>query len=102
VAVLLGTAPDLLVVVGGAEHTAEYPPGAGGSLRDFAVPFAVGADPVLPLTRTIGKWLLAGAGAPIPPAAWWGIASGALTADLRYAAAPFKVSYYVATWVRAH
>jgi hypothetical protein len=194
VAVLLGAAPDLLVVVGGAGHTVEYPPAAGGSLCDFGVPFAVGADPVLPLSLTIGKWLLAGADPGGPPAAWWGIASGAatadclnlgeklaalaprvallamgdgpgrrargvpratdpgadryddqltaalaaadpgalaaldprrdeelfvagraawqvlagaasqaaFTADLRYAAAPFEVSYYVATWVRAH
>ena len=194
VAVLLGAAPDLLVVVGGAGHTGEYPPAAGGSLRDFAVPFAVGTDPVLPLSLTIGTWLLAGAVPGRPPAAWWGIASGAATADclnlgeklaalaprvallamgdgpgrrargvpgaadpaadryddqvtaalaagdpgalaaldpghdgellvagraawqvlagaaspgafaadLRYAAAPFEVSYYVATWVRAH
>ena len=194
VAVLLGAAPDLLVVVGGAGHTAEYPPAAGGSLRDFAVPFTVGGDPGLPLSLTIGKWLLAGVAPGGPPAAWWGIASGAatadclnlgeklaalaprvallamgdgpgrrargvpgatdpgadryddqvtaalaaadpgalaaldpgrdeelfvagraawqvlagaaprgaFTADLRYAAAPFEVSYYVATWVRAH
>jgi len=27
---------------------------------------------------------------------------GFFAADLRYAAAPFEVSYYVATWVRAH
>jgi hypothetical protein len=194
VTVLLGAAPDLLVVVGGAGHTAEYPPAAGGSLCDFGVPFTVGADPVLPLSLTIGKWLLPGADPGGPPAAWWGIASGAATADclnlgeklaalaprvallamgdgpgrrargvpgaadpgadryddqlttalaaadpgalaaldprcdeelfvagraawqvlagaasgaafsadLRYAAAPFEVSYYVATWVRAH
>ena len=194
VAVLLGEAPDLLVVVGGAGQTAEYPAAAGGSLRDFGVPFTLGADPVLPLSLTIGKWLLAGVGPGGPPVAWWGIASGAVTADcmnlgeklaalaprvallvmgdgpgrrargvpgatdpgadryddqvsaalaaadpgalaaldprrdqelfvagraawqvlagaaspgaftaeLRYAAAPFEVSYYVATWVRAH
>jgi hypothetical protein len=194
VAVLLGAAPDLLVVAGGAGQTAEYPAAAGGSLRDFAVPFTVGADPVLPLSLTIGKWLLAGVVPPIPPVTWQGIASGtatadclslgeklaalaprvallamgdgpgcrargvpgatdpgadgydsqvtaalaaadagalavldpgrdqelfvagraawqvlagaasagAFTADLRYAAAPFEVSYYVATWVRAH
>ncbi len=206
VAVLLGTAPDLLVVVGGAGQTVEYlaaappppgattPPGPGGSLRDFGVPFTLGADPVLPLSLTIGKWLLTGAAPGGPPVAWWGIASGAVTADclnlgeklaalaprvallvmgdgpgrrargvpgatdpgadryddqvsaalaaadpgalaaldprrdeelfvagraawqvlagaassgaftadLRYAAAPFEVSYYVATWVRAH
>ena len=194
VAVLVGEAPDLLVVVGGAGQTAEYPPGPGGSLRDFGVPFTLGADPVLPLSLTIGKWLLTGAAPGGPPVAWWGIASGAVTADclnlgeklaalaprvallvmgdgpgrrargvpgatdpgadryddqvsealaaadpgalaaldarrdeelfvagraawqvlagaaspgaftadLRYAAAPFEVSYYVATWVRAH
>ena len=194
VAVLLGAAPDLLVVAGGAGQTAEYPAAAGGSLRDFAVPFTVGAEPVLPLSLTIGKWLLAGVVPPIPPVTWQGIASGtpvadclslgeklaalaprvallamgdgpgcrargvpgatdpdadrydsqvtaaltaadsaalatldprrdqelfvagraawqvlagaasadAFTADLRYAAAPFEVSYYVATWVRAH
>lgn len=78
---LLGAAPDLLVVVGGAGHTAEYPPGPGGSLRDFGVPFTLGQDPVLPLSLTIGKWLLAGAVPGRPPAAWWGIASGAATAD---------------------
>jgi hypothetical protein len=195
VAVLLAAAPDLLVVTGGARHTAEYPAGVGGSLADFAVPFTTGAGSGLPLSLTIGKWLLAAAGARIPRAAWWGIASGAapgeclrlgeklaalaprvallamgdgpgrrargvpgaadpgvgryddqvaaalagadpgalaaldprqdeelfvagraawqvlagaadqggaFTAELRYAAAPFEVSYYVATWVRAH
>ena len=194
VAVLLGEAPDLLVVVGGAGQTAEYPAGPGGSLRDFGVPFTLGADPVLPLSLTIGKWLLAGTVPASPPVTWQGIASdaataeclnlgeklaalaprvallvmgdgpgrrargvpgatdpgadryddqvsaalaaadpgalaaldprrdeelfvagraawqvlagaassGAFTADLRYAAAPFEVSYYVATWVRAH
>jgi hypothetical protein len=194
VAVLLGAAPDLLVVAGGGGQTAEYPAAAGGSLRDFAVPFTVGEDPVLPLSLTIGKWLLAGAASSSPPVTWHGIASGtpvadclslgeklaalaprvallamgdgpgcrargvpgatdpaadrydgqvtaalaaadpaalaaldprrdqelfvagraawqvlagaasagAFTAELRYAAAPFEVSYYVATWVRAH
>ena len=52
-----------------------------GSLRDFAVPFTVGAEPVLPLSLTIGKWLLAGAVPPSPPVTWQGIASGAATAD---------------------
>jgi hypothetical protein len=211
VAVLLGASPDLLVVIGGAGQTAEYPttalppsppggstppypPGPGGSLRDFGVPFTVGADPVLPLSLTIGKWLLAGAVPPSAPVTWQAIAfgaaaadclnlgeklaalaprvallvmgdgpgrrargvpgaadpgadryddqvsgalaaadpgalaaldprrdeelfvagraawqvlagaasPGAFTAELRYAAAPFEVSYYVATWVRAH
>jgi hypothetical protein len=81
VAALLGTAPDLLVVVGGAGQTTEYPAIAGGSLGDFAVPFTVGADPVLPLSLTIGKWLLAGAVPPSPPVTWQGIASDAATAE---------------------
>ena len=84
VAVLLGEAPGLLVVVGGAGQTAEYPPGSpgpGGSLRDFGVPFTLGAGPVLPLSLTIGKWLLAGVAPGGPPVAWWGIASSAATAD---------------------
>jgi hypothetical protein len=81
VAVLLGAAPGLLVVVGGSGETAEYPAAAGGSLRDLAVPFTVGADPVLPLSLTIGKWLLAGAVPLSPPVTWQGIASGAATAD---------------------
>jgi hypothetical protein len=194
VAVLIGAAPDLLVVAGGTGQTAEYPAAAGGSLRDFGVSFTVGADPVLPLSLTIGKWLLAGVGPGSQKVSWQGIASGAatadclslgeklaalaprvallvmgdgpgrrargvpgatdpgadryddqvsaalaaadpgalaaldprrdeelfvagraawqvlagaaspgaFTADLRYAAAPFEVSYYVATWVRAH
>jgi hypothetical protein len=194
VAVLLGAAPDLLVVTGGAGQTAEYPAAAGGSLRDFAVPFTVGADPVLPLSLTIGKWLLTGVGPGSQQVTWQAIASsapaadclslgeklaalaprvallamgdgpgrrargvpgatdpdadrydsqvtaalaaadpaalaaldpgrdqelfvagraawqvlagaasaGAFTADLRYAAAPLEVSYYVATWVRTH
>jgi hypothetical protein len=29
-------------------------------------------------------------------------AAGVFAADLRYTAAPFEVSYYVATWMRAH
>jgi hypothetical protein len=194
VAVLLGETPDLLVVTGGAGQTGQYPETAGGTLRDFAVPFTIGADPVLPLSLTIGKWLLAGAAKENQKVTWQAIASGAapadclslgeklaalaprvgllalgdgpgrrargvpgaadpeadryddqvsaalaaadpgalasldprldqdlfvagraawqvlagvaspgaFTADLTYAAAPFEVSYYVATWVRAH
>src|ERR1700745_3992179 len=76
VAVLLGAAPDLLVVAGGAGQTAEYPARAGGSLRDFAVPFTAGADPVLPLSLTIGKWLLAVSGPGSQNVSLQAIASG--------------------------
>jgi len=68
-------------VAGGAGQTAEYPAKAGGSLSDFAVPFTVGADPVLPLSLTIGKWLLAGAGPGSQKATWQAIASGTPAAD---------------------
>ena len=85
VAALLGEVPDLLVVVGGADRTAEYPPASVASLRDFAVPFPA-ADPaglgypVLPLSLTIAKLLLADAPAA-PPAAWWAVASDATAAE---------------------
>src|SRR5262249_17301421 len=81
VAALLGAAPDLLVGAGGAGQTAESRATAGGSLRDFAVPFTVGADPVLPLSLTIGKWLLAAVPPPSPPVTWQAIASGTPAAD---------------------
>src|SRR5207247_9018219 len=61
VAVLLGTAPDLLVVVGGAGQTAEYPATNGGRLRDFAVPLTLAEAPVLPLSLPIATWLPAAA-----------------------------------------
>ncbi len=62
VATLTAGRPDLIVVVGGATQTAPYPPQATGSLREFGIPFTVGEDPqrppVLPLSLTIGRWLL--------------------------------------------
>jgi hypothetical protein len=74
VAALWAQRPDLIAVVGGASQTTEYPPRAIGSLCEFGVPFAVGEDPqgqggqggqggqrgqpVLPLSLTIGRWLL--------------------------------------------
>jgi len=85
VSALLAGRPDLIVVVGGdptTEHTAEYPPEAPGRLRDYGVPFSVGEDrglPSLPLSLTIGKWLLSDH-APAR-AVWWGIASDAPPAE---------------------
>ncbi len=99
VADLLGDGPDVVVVVGGAAHTAQYPPDAPGSLHEFGIPFTVGGrrplgtsatsgpngmpgsldspgSPVLPLALTVGKWLLSRADGPVP-AVWWGIASDA-------------------------
>ncbi len=83
VAALLAGRPDLIVVAGGAERTAEFPTHTPGRLHDFGIPFAVGPAghdaSALPLSLTIGKWLLSEHGAP--PAAWWGIASDAPTAE---------------------
>jgi hypothetical protein len=63
VAVLLASRPDLLVIVGGAARTADYPPEAAGGLRAYGVPFGVGiGNQVLPLSLTIGRWLLGRAG----------------------------------------
>jgi hypothetical protein len=86
VAALLAERPDLIAVVGAdprAEHAAEYPPDAPGHLHDFGVPYATGparpGAPSLPLSLTVGRWLLSGTVSepPAPPAAWWGIAPGA-------------------------
>jgi len=64
VAGLLASRPDLLVIVGGAARTADYPPEAAGGLRAYGVPFGVGSgEQILPLSLTIGRWLLDRAGA---------------------------------------
>lgn len=85
VAALMGDGPDLIVVVGGdpaTGRTAECPPETPGRLHDYGVPFSTGEDhglPSLPLSLTIGKWLL-GEHAPAR-AAWWGIAWDAPPAE---------------------
>jgi hypothetical protein len=94
VAALGAQRPDLIAVVGGASQTTEYPPRAPGSLREFGIPFAVGEDPqgqggqpVLPLSLTIGRWLLtpqlveSAAGARQPAIAVWGINTAAPTVE---------------------
>jgi hypothetical protein len=59
VADLAAAHPDLIVVVGGADQTAEYEPSAAGSLRAFGIPFTTGSGPpVLPLSLTVGAWLM--------------------------------------------
>ena len=82
VSALLAERPDLIAVVGGSGRTAGYPPRTPGSLHDFGIPFATGGGqgpPFLPLSLTIGKWLLSRPAAP--RAAWWGIASDAAPAE---------------------
>jgi len=58
--------PDLIVVVGGGgagPAGREYDAGAAGSLRGYGVPVTVGeGEPVLPLSLTVGRWLLDQAG----------------------------------------
>lgn len=58
---LAETRPDLLVVVGSAESVGPFAPEAWGSLRGFGVDVPVGSgpgEPMLPLSLTIGRWLL--------------------------------------------
>jgi hypothetical protein len=84
VSALLGEGPELIAVVGGdpgTGHAAEYPAWTPGRLHDFGIPFTVGEEsgpPSLPLSLTIGKWLLSPRAAP--RAAWWGIALDAAPA----------------------
>jgi hypothetical protein len=94
VAALDAESPDLIVVVGGAPRTAEYPQDAAATLREFSIPFAVGAAsadsgsrPILPLSLTIARWLLAqaapGASSAETGIAWWGIAADAPPEECR-------------------
>jgi hypothetical protein len=74
VAGLLRLRPDVLLIAGGAERPAEYPMNSAGCLSQFGV-WSAGPDeatraalggregtPVLPLSLTIGRWLVARAG----------------------------------------
>jgi hypothetical protein len=55
--------PDLIVVVGGADAAGEYSGSAAGSLQEFGVPVTIGSGlPVLPLSLTVGAWLLRSCG----------------------------------------
>ena len=94
VTALAAESPDLIAVVGGAPRTAEYPPNASATLREFGIPFALGEAspdprdrPDLPLSLTVARWLLARAVPRTPPAktgtAWWGIAIDAPPEECR-------------------
>src|SRR5215472_366907 len=51
--------PDLIAVVGGGPAGREYEAGAAGSLGEYGIPVTVGeGEPVLPLSLTVGRWLL--------------------------------------------
>ena len=62
VAGLLAAGPDLVIVVGGAAQSAVYAGHVTGSLRSFGIPAAAGSaepgGPALPLSLTVGAWLL--------------------------------------------
>jgi hypothetical protein len=63
VARLKAADPDVIVVVGGADTSAAYDGTAAGGLGEYGVSFSVGTgQPVLPLSLTIGRWLLTRAG----------------------------------------
>lgn len=64
-ATLIGTRPDLIVLVGGADRTALHPPDGQGTLIGYGVPFTSGSDRIaeLPLSLTVGRWLLVRASA---------------------------------------
>jgi hypothetical protein len=67
VAGLAAALPDLIVAVGGAASNAVYEGSAAGSLREYGFSFSVGTgDPVLPLSLTIGSWLLRRSGPAAP------------------------------------
>jgi hypothetical protein len=59
--------PDLIVVVGDDASTRGYGPDAAGDLRRYGLEPPAGAgEPVLPLSLTIGRWLLTRAGVLSP------------------------------------
>ena len=59
VAGLAEAQPEVIVVAGGGAAEREYGAGASGGLHAFGVGVTVGAgDPVLPLSLTVGRWLL--------------------------------------------
>ena len=68
VCALVGAAADTVVVVGGGPATRAVAPGETGSLSAYGVPMTVALDgstqepPTLPLSLTIGAWLLTGIG----------------------------------------
>jgi hypothetical protein len=66
---LLSSEPALLVVVGGAPVVGPFADGAWGSLAGFGVRVPVGSGPgrpTLPLSLTLGRWLVDRADAQVP------------------------------------
>ena len=72
---LIAARPDLIAVVGGGPVDREYGPAAAGGLHDYGVDVTVGTgEPVLPLSLTIGRWLLECAGVLEPADVAGGVA----------------------------
>jgi hypothetical protein len=83
---LLLAQPDLLVVVGGGPADGTYTWPAAGSMQAFGVPWSTGpGEPVLPLSLTVGAWLLA---AGLPPAGLPAVGPPAVQARAVAAATP--------------
>ena len=56
---LFAARPELVVLVGDGDRTASHRGPVAGTLRPFGVELTVGSgDPVLPLSLTVGRWLL--------------------------------------------
>jgi hypothetical protein len=74
---LAAARPDLIAVVGGGPVDREYGPAAAGGLHDYGIDFTVGVgEPVLPLSLTVGRWLLECAGVLEPAGGGAGVAGG--------------------------
>ena len=72
---LIAAQPDLIAVVGGGPVDREYGPAAAGGLHDYGVDVTLGTgEPVLPLSLTIGRWLLECAGVLGPAGVAGGVA----------------------------
>jgi hypothetical protein len=65
---LVRARPDLIVIVGGGPAGRTYPWPSAGSLHRYGVPWSTGpGHPILPLSLTVGTWLLTEA---LERAAW--------------------------------
>jgi len=92
VGAMSATEPDLIVTVGGATEAAEFAASAAGSLAGYGVAWRTGdGSATLPLSLTIGRWLMERAGlldasarrsvGPSPRTRLIAVASGTPTAE---------------------
>ncbi|GAA4626008.1 class III extradiol dioxygenase subunit B-like domain-containing protein [Actinoallomurus vinaceus] len=78
---------DLLVVVGSGPRTHDFGAEAAGTLRPYGVDLTIGpGEPVLPLSLTIGRWLIGDRAAAyrsvaFRSVAFWSVAEDASTAE---------------------